>query len=174
MPGPTRSFSNVPDDVYIQGAMRDFLNYLLSVANQTQTSLFPPAAPQVTTISQPNALQIIWNEVVNASHYALYENSTASAPPGVPIATVPANRGAVSNSYLRAGLNDTVTRYYTVLAYDNAGNRGTLSAATPGAALSGAATVVPISQNPINQGGVGGGVGGGGALPGRGSFRGLQ
>src|SRR6266403_1613572 len=99
MPGPSRSFNNVPDDPYIQGAMRDFLSYLLSVANQTQSSLFPPAAPAVTTISQPNGVQLIWNEVVGAAHYALYENSTASAPPGVPIATVPANRGAISNSY---------------------------------------------------------------------------
>ena len=174
MPGPTRSYNNVPEDQFIQGAMRDFLSYLLSVANQTQASLFPPPAPMVTTISQPNAVQIIWQEVVGAAHYALYENAASSAPPGVPIATVPANRGAISNSYLRASLNDTVTRYYFVMPFDNAGNRGTLSAATPGAALSGAAAVVPISQNPINQGGVGGGVGGGGALPGRGSFRGLQ
>lgn len=170
MPGPQRQFNNVPDDPYIQGATRDFLSFLLSVANQTQSSLFPPAPPNVTTISHPNAVLIVWNEVSAAAHYALYESNTSSAPPGVPIATVPANRGAVSNSFLRASLNDTVTRFYFVLAYDNAGNRGTLSVGVPGVALSGASTVIPISQAPVNQDNVGGGVGGGGALPGRGSF----
>jgi hypothetical protein len=153
--------------------MRDFLSYLLSVANQTQSTLFPPAAPLVTTISQPNAVQLVWNEVTGAAHYALYENATASAPPGVPIATVPANRGAISNSFLRAGLNDTVTRYYFVLPYDNSGNRGSISAAAPGSALSSASVVIPVSQNPVNQGGVGGGVGGGGGLQGV-QLRGLR
>jgi len=175
MPGPVRSFNNVPDDPMIQGATRDFLSYLLSVVNSVQPSLFPLPAPAVTTISQPNAVQVIWNEVPNAQHYALYESGTSSAPPGVPITTVPANRGALSNSYLRAGLNDTVTRFYFVLAFDNVGNRGTLSAGSPGTALSGASAVIPISQTPVNQGGVGGvvggGVGGGGALPGRGGQR---
>jgi hypothetical protein len=168
MPGPTRSFNNVPDDPFIQGATRDFLSFLLSVANQTQGTLFPQAAPLVTTISQPNAVQIVWNETANAAHYAVYESAVQSAPPGVPFTTVPANRGAISNSVLRASLNDTVTRYYFVLAYDNSGNRGTLSAGAPGTALSGASSVIPISQTPVNQAGVGGGVGGGGALPGRG------
>ena len=171
MPGPARSFNNVPDDPFITGATRDFLSYLLSIANQTQISLFPPAAPMVTTISQPNAVQIIWQEVAGAAHYALYESGVQSAPPGVPIATVPANRGAISNSYLRAGLNDTTTRYYFVLPYDNSGNRGTLSIGAPGAALSGASAVIPISQAPVNQSGVGGGVGGGGGLPGVGINR---
>jgi hypothetical protein len=167
MPGPVRSFNSVPEDVFIQGATRDFLNWLLSNALQAQNSLFPPAAPTVTTISQPGAVQVIWNEVNGAAHYAGYESGIASAPPGVPLFTVPANHGAISNSYLRAGLNDTVTRYYSVLAYDASGNRGTLSTATPGVALSTGATVIPISQTPVNQGNVGGGVGGGGALPGR-------
>src|SRR6266851_2867551 len=98
MPGPARSFNNVPDDPHIQGAMRDFLSYLLSVATQTQASLFPPPAPLVTTISQPNAVQVVWNEVTGANHYAIFENAVASAPPGVPFTTVPANRGAISNS----------------------------------------------------------------------------
>jgi hypothetical protein len=171
MPGPIRSFNNVPDDPFITGATRDFLAYLLSVANQAQISLFPPAAPQVTIIPQPNAVQIVWNEVTSAAHYALYESGVQSAPPGVPIATVPANHGAVSNSYLRAGLNDTTTRFYFVQAFDASGNRGTLSVGKAGAALSGASAVVPISQSPVNQDGVGGGVGGGGALPGRGTAR---
>ena len=171
MPGPTRSFNNVPDDPYITGATRDFLAYLLSVANSVQTSLFPPSAPAVTIIPQPNAVQIVWNEVTGAAHYAIYESSAQSAPPGVPFITVPANHGAASNSVLRAGLNDTVTRYYFVLGFDASGNRGTLSVGAPGAALSGASAVIPISTTPVNQGGVGGGVGGGGALPGRGGFR---
>lgn len=167
MPGPVRPFNSVPDDPYIQGATRDFLNWLLSNALQAQSALFPPPAPTVTTISQPNAVQIIWNEVTGAAHYAGFESNSSSAPPGVPLFTVPANHGATSNSYLRASLNDTVTRFYFVQAYDASGNRGTVSTATPGVALSGAATVIPVSQTPVNQGNVGGGVGGGGALPGR-------
>jgi hypothetical protein len=155
----------------IQGTMRSFLEYLLSIANQAQISLFPLAAPTVTTISQPSAVQIIWNEVSGAAHYAIYESSLQSAPPGVPFTTVPANHGAISNSCLRAGLNDTVTRFYFVQAYDSSGNRGTLSIGKSGAALSGASAVIPISQAPVNQDGVGGGVGGGGALPGRGTNR---
>jgi len=167
MPGPSRPFTSVPDDAYIQGATRDFLQYLLSVALQSQSSLFPLPAPAVTTISQPGAVQIIFNEIQNANHYALFESGTSSAPPGVPLVTIPSNHGAVSNSYLRTGLNDTTTRFYFVQAYDNSGNRGTLSAGASGFALSTAAAIVPISQTPVNQGGVGGGVGGGGALPGR-------
>ena len=167
MPGPVRPFNSVPDDPFIQGATRDFLSWLLSNALQAQNALFPPAAPTVTTISQPNAVQIVWNEVSGAAHYAGFESNSSSAPPGVPLFTVPANHGAVSNSYLRAGLNDTVTRFYFVQAYDASGNRGAVSTATPGTALGSAATVVPVSQTPVNQGGVGGGVGGGGALPGR-------
>lgn len=171
MPGPVRSFNNVPDSPLIDGALRDFLSYLLSVANSVQPNLFPLPAPAVTTVSHPSAVQLIWNEVQNAQHYALYESGVQSAPPGVPIATVPANRGALSNSYLRAGLNDTTTRFYFILAFDNAGNRGTLSIGVAGVALSSASAVIPISQSPVNQAGVGGGVGGGGALPGRGTQR---
>lgn len=167
MAGPVRSFTSVPDDQFIQGATRDFLNYLLSVALQSQASLFPLAAPTVTTISQPGAVQIVFNEIANANHYAVFESGQQSAPPGVPLVTIPANHGAVSNSYLRTGLNDTTTRFYFVQAYDNSGNRGSVSAGAPGTALSTAAPIVPISQTPVNQGGVGGGVGGGGALPGR-------
>lgn len=167
MAGPVRAFTNVPDDQFIQGATRDFLNYLLSVALQSQASLFPLAAPAITTISQPGAVQIIFNEIANANHYALFESGQSSAPPGVPLVTIPANHGAVSNSFLRTGLNDTTTRFYFVQAYDNSGNRGSLSVGAPGAALSTAAAIVPISQTPVNQGGVGGGVGGGGSLPGR-------
>jgi hypothetical protein len=171
MPGPIRSYNNVPDDPFITGATRDFLNWLLTVATQTQSSLFPPAAPQVTTISHPNAVLLVWNEVTGAANYSLYESAVQSAPPGVPIATVPANRGAISNSFLRGSLNDTTQRFYFVQAYDSSGNRGTLSIGVPGAALSGASAVIPISQTPVNQAGVGGGVGGGGALSGRGTSR---
>src|ERR1700675_1928309 len=109
MPGPIRSFNSVPDDAFITGATRDFLAYLLSVANQSQAALFPLAAPTVTTISHPNAVQILWNEITGATSYAIFESAVASAPPGVPVTTIPANHGAVSNSYLRASINDTAT-----------------------------------------------------------------
>jgi hypothetical protein len=166
--GSKRSYNQVPQDPSISPTLQDFLTYLLSVSNRVEGSLFPPQAPQVTTIPHPNAVQIIFNEVVNASSYAIFETSSPSTPPGVPLTTVPANLGGQSNSFLRASLNDTVTRYYWVQAIDRNGDRSSVSAAAPGAALSGAATVIPISQNPINQQGVGGGVGGGGGIYGRG------
>jgi hypothetical protein len=146
----------------------EFLTWLLTVANQTQSSLFPPAAPVVTTISHPNAVQICWNEVTSAASYAVFETSNTSVPAGLPLTTVPANLGGTSNSFLRGSLNDTTTRYYWVQAIDKNGDRSAVSAAAPGKALASAAPVIPISQTPVNQGSVGGGVGGGGAIPGRG------
>jgi len=123
----------------------------------------------VTTIPHPNAVQVVWNEVPTASSYAVFETSGNSTPPGVPLQTVPANFGGTSNSFLRASLNDTTTRFYWVQAINQNGDRSIISSATPGAALSGASAVIPVSQTPVNQGGVGGGVGGGGAIFGRGS-----
>lgn len=168
MAGPRRSWSQVPLDENVSPVMNDFLNYLLSVANRTEGSLFPPAIPVVTTISHPNAVQIVWDEVPNAVSYAIFETSDDSTPPGVPFTTVPANLGGTSNSVLRGSLNDTVTRFYWVQSMDRNGDRSSVSAPAPGAALSSASPVIPISQTPVNQGSVGGGVGGGGGIPGRG------
>lgn len=122
----------------------------------------------MTTIAHPNAVQLIWNEVAHAAAYAIFETSTSSVPSGVPLATVHANLGGTSNSFMRASLNDTVSRFYWVQAIDRNGNRSSVSAPAPGAALAGGAAVIPISQTPVNQGGVGGGVGGGGGIYGRG------
>ena len=169
MPGPIRSYNQAPLDPALQQGTWTFLNYLLSVANKTEGSLFSPSQPVVTTIPHPNAVQVVWNEVPNANSYAIFETSSNSTPPGVPLTTVPANFGGASNSYLRASLNDTTTRFYWVQAINQNGGRSTVSTATPGAALSGASAVIPVSQTPVNQGGVGGGVGGGGAIFGRGS-----
>jgi hypothetical protein len=169
MPGPRRPWLQAPLDPNLQPTTNDFLNYLLSVANKTEGSLFPPATPQVTTIAHPNAVQVVWNEVPNTTAYAVFETSTNSIPSGVPIATVHANFGGSSNSYLRGSLNDTVSRFYWVQAIDKNGNRSQVSTPAPGAALAGGATVIPISQTPVNQGGVGGGVGGGGGIFGRGT-----
>jgi hypothetical protein len=168
MAGPRRSWNQVPLDPNLSPTTNDFLTYMLSIANRVEGSLFPPAAPMVTTIPHPNAVQVVFNEVANASAYAIFETSNTSVPSGVPIATVHANLGGVSNSFMRASLNDTVTRYYWVQALDKNGDRSAVSAAAPGAALSNAAAVIPISQTPVNQGGVGGGVGGGGGIYGRG------
>jgi hypothetical protein len=166
--GPRRVWNGVPQDSALGPATYDFLTWLMTVANQVQGSLFPPAAPMVTTISHPNAVQVAWNEVVNAASYAVFETSTNQVPAGVPLTTVPANLGGSSNSFMRASLNDTVTRFYWVQAIDKNGDRSAVSAPAPGAALAGGATVIPISQTPVNQGGVGGGVGGGGGIFGRG------
>jgi len=169
MAGPRRSWNQVPLDPNLAPTTNDFLNYMLSIANRVEGSLFPPATPMVTTISHPNAVQIVFNEVPNAAAYAIFETSTNSTPSGVPIATVHANLGSNSNSFVRGSLNDTVSRFYWVQAIDRNGDRSSVSLATAGAALSGASAVIPISQTPVNQGGVGGGVGGGGGVYGRGT-----
>lgn len=166
MAGPLRSYNQVPYDPSMSSDTLQFLQYLLVTVNVLQPSLFQPNAPMATTISQPGGVQIVWNEVPNAVAYALFETDTPSAPPGVPISTVPANTQAQSNSYLRSGINDLVTRYYSVVAIGNT-NRSQPSTPVPGTALSTAATIVSISQNPVNQEGVGGDVGGGGGIPGK-------
>ena len=172
----------MPADPLISQGMNDFLQYLLSVANKVEGSLFPPPTPSVATISHPSAVQVIWNEVGGAASYAIFETSTNSIPAGVPLTTVPANLGGTSNSFLRSSLNDTTIRYYWVQAFDRDGNRSAISQPASGAALSSAAPVIPVSQTPVSQPGtpggsntgqtgglVGGGVGGGGALPGVGT-----
>src|ERR1700688_2540539 len=169
MAGPQRSWTQFPMDDNLLPTTYACLNYLVSVANQTQGSLFPPVAPKVTTIAHPNAVQVVFNEVPNATSYAIFETSTNSTPTGVPLITVPANLGGTSNSYLRASLNDTVTRYYWVQTINQNGNRSPVSSPAPGAALASAAPVIPVSQTPVNHNGVGGGVGGGGGIYGRGS-----
>jgi len=148
--------------------MTDFLTWLMTIGNQVQGSLSPPSAPLVTTISHPNAIQICWNEVVNGAGYAVFETSTNQIPSGLPLATVHANLGGTSNSFMRSSLNDVVSRFYWVQAIDKNGNRSAVSAPAPGVALAGGAAVIPVSQTPVNQNGVGGGVGGGGAIFGRG------
>lgn len=163
---PQRSWNAAPQEPAVSDTTNAWFTYVQSQLNQVEGSLFPPAQPVVTTIPHPNAVQIIWNEVPNAVSYAGFETSSPSVPPGVPLFTVPANLGGNSNSYLRASLNDTTTRYYWVQAIDRNGDRSVVSAAAPGAALSIAAAVIPVSQAPVNQGSVGGGVGGGGAIPG--------
>ena len=165
MAGPLRQYTQFPYDPMLGDSSKQCLDWIVSTLAQIQPQLFPAPAPSVTTISHPGGVQIIWNEVQGATAYALFENGTAAAPPGVPIATIPANVGALSNSYLRGQITDTTTRFYIVvpLSYNQ---RGTPSTPTPGAALSTAAATVTISQTPINQGGVGGGVGGGGGIPG--------
>jgi hypothetical protein len=166
--GPQRTWNQFPMDNNLSPSTYECLTWIMTVCNQVQGSLFPPAAPMVTTISQPNAVQVVFNEVPNAAAYAIFETSTNSTPPGVPLTTVHANLGGISNAFLRASINDTVTRFYWVQAIDKNGNRSAVSAPAPGAALGGGATVIPVSQTPVNQGGVGGGVGGGGGIFGRG------
>ena len=166
MPGPMRPWNGAPPSTS-DPTMNQFLTWLMASVNQLSGPLFPPSTPQVTTISHPNAVQVCWNEVASADTYAVFENAVQSAPPGLPFATVAANVGGISNSFLRPNLNDTVTRFYFVQAINSSsGERSALSPATAGAALASAAPVVPVSQKPVNQGGVGGGVGGGGGITG--------
>ena len=162
---PSRSWNLAPSDPAITEEHQRWMQWVTGALQQLQAPLFPPTAPQVTTISHPNAVQVVWNEVPTATQYAVFESGSASVPAGVPFATVPANIGGASNSFLRPNITDTTTRYYSVQAITpNA--RSVVSAATPGVALSGASAVIPVSQTPINQAGVGGGTGGGGGING--------
>jgi hypothetical protein len=163
MPTPTRAWNAPPVDPTSPDSLSSWMNWATKAIQQAQAPLFPPQTPVLTTIPQPNAVQLVWNEVSGASSYACFEMATASAPPGVPFTTVPANVGARSNSVLRSSINDTVTRYYSVQAI-SPNSRSQVSSPIAGTALSGASTISPISQTPVNQGGVGGGVGGGGGL----------
>ena len=162
-----RSYNQFPPEATTNpDSLSSWGTWVTDALRQLQAPLFPPPAPTVTTISHPNAVQVVWNEVGGGTtNYAVFETSGPSAPPGVPFATVPANTGAFSNSILRPNITDTTTRFYSVQAVTPT-NRSAVSTPVAGVALSGASAVIPVSQTPVNQGGVGGGVGGGGGLSG--------
>lgn len=172
MPGPTRSYNEVPNDPMMSDETRQFLSYLLSIANAVQPSLFPPNAPAVIAIPKPSAVQVVWNEVSNAVAYAVFQTDTPNAAQGVPVSTVPANTAGKSNSFTVTGINDTVKRYYSVQAIGNT-NRSQVSTPIGASALASGATYISTSQQPINQNGVGGGTGGGGAIIGLGANVGI-
>lgn len=164
--GPIRPWNAAPISS-VEPALNAWMAWITNAVNQSQGPLFPPGPPVATTVSHPNAVQVAWNEVPQTDSYAVFESDNASAPPGLPFATVAANAGGNSNSVIRPNIADTVTRFYFVQAINsNAGLRSQLSNAAPGAALPSAAPVIPVSTTPLNQGGVGGGVGGGGGITG--------
>jgi hypothetical protein len=161
--GPRRTWNQVPQDSNLSQGTYDFLNWLMTSVIDLQGPISPATAPQVTTVSYPGSILIAWNEQDSISSYAIYEMDTQAAPPGMPIAIIPANMAARSGSYLRQGLNDTTTRYYSVMAISQ-WSRSPLSQPVPGAALSAASALTAVSATPVNSNGVGGGIGGGGGL----------
>jgi hypothetical protein len=165
MPGPLQLWNQFPRDSNLGDSALQCLDWMTVTLNQLQPQVQSPSAPMVTTVSHPGGVQLVWNETPGTTQYALYETNYPTTPPGVPIATVPANIGAVSNSYLRASITDTTTRYYTVIPIANHA-RGAASVPVPGTALITTAPTVTISAAPISQSGVGGGVGGGGGITG--------
>jgi hypothetical protein len=167
--GPRRTWNGVPSDSNTSPAMNDFLNWLMTSVTDLQGSITPAVAPQVTTVSYPGSVLIAWNEQPSISSYAIYEMDTKASPPGLPLIIVPANMAAQSGSYLRQGLFDTTTRYYSVMAISQ-WTRSPLSQPVPGTALSTAAALTAVSASPVNSNGVGGGVGGGGGLFSRGQL----
>lgn len=166
MPGPRRTWSQMPLSPALSTDVNDWGNWVTAELNQVQTALFPPAAPMVTTVPHPSSIYVAWNEVQGADRYAAFETTSPSSPPGVPIATVTANLGAQSNGFLRSNITDTTTRYYSVQAITQNGLRSAVSNFAPGAALSSASATSAISQEPLDQNGVGGGFGGGGGITG--------
>jgi hypothetical protein len=159
--GPKQAW-NIPPN-FEDNIQQDWATWVTGAVNNLQGPIKQPIPPQVTTVSHPGGVLIVWNEVSGATAYAPYETATAISAPGVPIATVPANAGAVSNAFLRSGINDTTTRYYSVVTITQYG-RSAPSTPVPGAALSTGATVIPVSGTPVNQNAVGGGLGGGGGI----------
>ena len=142
---------------------QDWATWVQNSITDMQGPVIAPAPPQVTTISHPGAILIAWNEINQATAYAVYETDTPTAAPGVPFAVVPTNMAAISNAVLRPNLNDTTTRYYSVVTITQFG-RSVPSTPVAGAALATSSAVTSISQNPLNQEGVGGGIGGGGGI----------
>lgn len=156
--GYKRRYNNAPQ-VYDP----DFAGWLMTAVQDLQGPTTVPLAPQVTTVSHPGSVLVAWNEQNQATAYACYETSTATQPPGVPFAIVPANMAAQAGAIMRSNLNDTTVRYYSVVTITQYG-RSAPSTPVPGAALSTGATVIPVSDVGLNQNGVGGGTGGGGGL----------
>src|ERR1700722_18044043 len=97
--GPKQSW-NIPPN-FEDNVQQDWSTWITGAVNLLQGPTVTPAPPNVTTIPHAGAVQIVWNEVNAATSYAVYETSSANAPAGVPITTVPANRGTLANSYLR-------------------------------------------------------------------------
>lgn len=159
--GPRRTWNAPPQ--FATPDQQDFATWVMNSLQDLQGPVIAPTPPRVATIPHPGAVQIVWNEQNQATAYAIYETSSAIQAPGVPITTIPANMGAQANSFIRGNLNDTTTRYYSVVAITQFG-RSIASTPVAGAALSTSAGVIPVSQVPVNQNGVGGGFGGGGGL----------
>ena len=159
--GPAQRWNNPPQ--FDNAEQQRWATWLTNSIQDLQGTTQQPIPPDVTTISHPGAVQIIWNEQNQATAYAIYETSSPNSPPGVPIATVAANMAAQANSMMRFNLNDTTTRYYSVVAI-NQYKRSAPSTPVPGAALIISATVIPVSDKGVNQNGVGGGTGGGGGI----------
>jgi hypothetical protein len=159
--GPRRTWNKGPD--FGDTDQNDWATWITNAMQSLQGTPIAAIPPQVATISHPGAVQIVWNEVNQATAYSVYETSTPNAPPGVPISTVAANKSAQANSMMRFNINDTVKRYYSVVTITQYG-RSAPSVLVPGTALAVGATVIPISDKGVNINGVGGGVGGGGAI----------
>lgn len=163
--GSKQSWNNPPN--FADNVQQDWATWVTNAIQAGQGPIKQPVPPKVTTISHPGSVQIVWNEVNQAVSYAIYETATATLPPGVPMVTVPANSGTLANAYLRASLNDTTARYYSIVSITQFG-RSAASTPVSGAALSTAATIIPLSGTAIDQNGIGGGMGGGGAIFGMG------
>lgn len=159
--GPRRTWNAPPN--FGDPSQQDWATWVNNALQDLQGTPIAAISPQVATIPHPGAVQILWNEVNQATAYAVYETSTPTAAPGLPILTVAANMSALANSAMRFNLNDTVTRYYSVVSITQYG-RSAPSTPVPGAALAVGATVIPVSDKGVNINAVGGGVGGGGAL----------
>src|SRR5579864_2159980 len=111
--GPKRTWNAPPQ--FNDPIQQDWATWVNNSLQDKQGTPIAPLPPQVATISHPGAVQIVWNEVNQGTAYAVYETSTKNAAPGVPIATVAANMSAQANSMMRFNLNDTVTRFYSVV-----------------------------------------------------------
>lgn len=138
-----------PRDPFLSAGTQDFLTWVQTTLNSLIGNVNLLTAPfGVATVGVQNGVEISWGEVPTAISYNIYESPNQNKP-SQPTGNVPTT-GRANNSWLRAGLNDTTTRFYAVAAVDARGREGTLSNWVAGAA---SAIALNNSNNPPNNGG---------------------
>lgn len=125
---PTKTWAFAPRDQALSDTTNQFLSWVQQGLSFVLGQGTPLPAPQgVQVASESGGALVSWFEVPGADHYQIFENTTATLPSS-PVATVPANPGGQSNSFLRSGLNDNLTRFYAVRAFTFTGIAGAASA----------------------------------------------
>lgn len=132
--GKLQPWANTPYDSNLAPETQNFFRWLQTSINGLIGTLFPLAAPDVSTKGFTGAVQVLWNEIAGAGYYVVYATDDQNLPTNDPIAIVPANRGGTQNSALHSGINDANTRYYWVQPFAPNGTAGKIGGPTSGKA----------------------------------------